>query len=212
MQEAFPDLPRQRIDEMTAAYTTGQPYEGKEVAESITTENGVRERFLNLVIQPLRDPAGSVYGLMTHAVDVTDAVRTRQELAELALALERSNRELDSFAYAASHDLRAPLRGIANLAQWIEEDLVGSGELKAETREMLELMRGRMHRMEGSDRRPAPGTRARAARRVSPRSSQLPTSSVTSSTCCRPRTASRSRSSRICRRSRPSACCCSRYS
>jgi PAS domain S-box-containing protein len=149
MQEAFPNLPRERIDEMTAAYTTGEPYEGKEIAESITTENGVRERFLNLIIQPLRDPAGSVYGLMTHAVDVTDAVRTRQELAELALALERTNRELDSFAYAASHDLRAPLRGIANLAQWIEEDLVGSGDMKAETREMLELMRGRMLRMEG---------------------------------------------------------------
>ena len=149
MQESFPDLPRERIDEMTAAYATGQPYEGKEVAEAVATESGVTERFLNLVIQPLRDPAGSVYGLMTHAVDVTDAVRTRQELAELALALERSNRELDSFAYAASHDLRAPLRGIANLAQWIEEDLESSGELKAETREMLELMRGRMHRMEG---------------------------------------------------------------
>ena len=131
MQESFPDLPRERIDEMTAAYATGQPYEGKEVAEAVATESGVTERFLNLVIQPLRDPAGSVYGLMTHAVDVTDAVRTRQELAELALALERSNRELDSFAYAASHDLRAPLRGIANLAQWIEEDLESSGELKA---------------------------------------------------------------------------------
>ena len=73
--------------------------------------------------------------------------RRADELERVAAALERSNQELDAFAYAASHDLRAPLRGIANLAQWIEEDLQGT--LGHETREMLALMRGRVHRMEG---------------------------------------------------------------
>ena len=68
------------------------------------------------------------------------------QLARLALALERSNRELDQFAYVASHDLKAPLRGIANLAQWIEEDL---GDRVADsTRQHLDLLRGRVHRME----------------------------------------------------------------
>ena len=71
-----------------------------------------------------------------------------EELSRIAAALERSNRELDAFAYAASHDLRAPLRGIANLAQWIEEDLAAASQLKPETAEMLQLMRSRMHRME----------------------------------------------------------------
>lgn len=65
--------------------------------------------------------------------------RTRREL-------ERSNRDLDEFAYAASHDLRAPLRGIANLAQWIEEDLGPSAG--KDTRQQLELLRGRVQRME----------------------------------------------------------------
>jgi signal transduction histidine kinase len=148
MRDAFPDLPSRRFAALDNVYQTGEPFTGNEAAETLLTGNGSEERFFNLVIQPLRDRQESVYGLMLHAVDVTDTVRARQELADLALALERSNSELDSFAYAASHDLRAPLRGIANLAQWIEEDLVSSGGLKGDTREMLELMRGRMHRME----------------------------------------------------------------
>jgi signal transduction histidine kinase len=74
------------------------------------------------------------------------AVQRAEALARTTAELRRMNAELDAFAYAASHDLRAPLRGIANLAQWIEEDLQDS--LRDETREMLALLRTRMHRME----------------------------------------------------------------
>lgn len=74
------------------------------------------------------------------------AVERANALARITAELQRRNTELDAFAYAASHDLRAPLRGIANLAQWIEEDLQQS--LSDDTREMLGLLRSRMHRME----------------------------------------------------------------
>jgi len=70
-----------------------------------------------------------------------------EELSRLARALEVSNRELDQFAYAASHDLKAPLRGIANLSQWIEDDL--ADRFTDEARENMRLLRGRVHRMEG---------------------------------------------------------------
>ena len=149
IREGSPELPHERIAALDRAYETGEPVTLKEITETVATEAGTEPRVFNVIIQPLKNDTGSVYGLMQHAVDVTDQVRTQQELAELALALERSNRELDSFAYAASHDLRAPLRGIGNLAQWIEEDLLSTGQLKGETREMLDLMRLRMHRMEG---------------------------------------------------------------
>nr|MBA3968997.1 histidine kinase [Gemmatimonadota bacterium] len=45
------------------------------------------------------------------------------------------------------HDLKAPLRGIANLSQWIEEDI--ADVLSDENREQMDLLRGRVHRMEG---------------------------------------------------------------
>lgn len=60
--------------------------------------------------------------------------------------LEKRNQELDQFAYVTSHDLKAPLRAIANLSQWLEEDL--EDKLDEETAYQMQLMRGRVHRLE----------------------------------------------------------------
>ena len=60
--------------------------------------------------------------------------------------LLRSNRELDQFAYITSHDLKAPLRAIANLSEWIEDDFGPS--LTDETRSNMKLLRSRVTRMQ----------------------------------------------------------------
>ena len=87
-----------------------------------------------------------VIGLASLTATATDSARLFREARELIAALEKSNLDLDQFAYVTSHDLRAPLRGIANLSQWIEEDL---GEnLTEKSREYLHLLRGRVRRLE----------------------------------------------------------------
>jgi chemotaxis family two-component system sensor kinase Cph1 len=64
-------------------------------------------------------------------------LRKAEEVARLNTVLARSNSELDSFAYIASHDLKEPLRGIHNYAHFLQEDyadkLDDEGRTKLET-------------------------------------------------------------------------------
>ena len=71
---------------------------------------------------------------------------SRNAAEEAASAMAEAYRQLDQFAYVASHDLKAPLRGIANLAQWIQDD--ATEKLSGESAEHLRLLQGRVQRME----------------------------------------------------------------
>lgn len=76
-----------------------------------------------------------------------DLVTANILLTDTMALLENRNQELDQFAYVTSHDLKAPLRAIANLATWIQEDV--GDLLPAESQEQFELLKSRVSRMEG---------------------------------------------------------------
>ncbi|QEH35267.1 Phytochrome-like protein cph1 [Aquisphaera giovannonii] len=65
-------------------------------------------------------------------------VRRAEELTRLNAELERSNADLDSFAFITSHDLKEPLRGIHNYATFVMEDY--ADRLDAEGRDKLETL------------------------------------------------------------------------
>jgi hypothetical protein len=87
-----------------------------------------------------RDEAGRAVRIRGVNFDITDSKKSEESLrlAQLQLAeqlekTERINEELSQFAYAASHDLKAPLRAIRNYSDFLYEDLAEglSGEQKA---------------------------------------------------------------------------------
>jgi len=78
-------------------------------------------------------------------VALDDASVARDAAERAAAAATEAYRDLDRFAYVASHDLKAPLRGIASLAQWIQDD--ASDSLGDESKEHLRLLQNRVQRM-----------------------------------------------------------------
>ena len=66
-------------------------------------------------------------------------------IAHRTAEAERRAEYLEQFAYVTSHDLKAPLRAVSNLAEWIEEDL--DDKLDSSSREQLSLLRDRVRRM-----------------------------------------------------------------
>jgi len=79
--------------------------------------------------------------------DITQRKQAEERQARLIHELESANEELKNFAYVVSHDLKAPLRAIGSLADWISTDQ--SDKLDADGKEHLRLLIQRARRMDG---------------------------------------------------------------
>ena len=144
-----PDDRDRAADEMAVIFTGGG--EGKSEFRWVAKDS--RVFWVEATMSVIKDDNGKSIGMRGVTMDVTSrrrsarALRRRaKQLARMTRQLKRSNEELDQFAYITSHDLKAPLRGIANLSTWIEEDL--GPAMTPEARKQMDLLRGRVHRME----------------------------------------------------------------
>jgi len=99
----------------------------------------------NVIVTPLQDQSGGVRGFLKITRDTTEKRKAEQELVRRSAELEAANKELESFLYSVSHDLRAPLRGIEGFGQALQEDY--SSVLDATGKNYLDRIRAGTRRM-----------------------------------------------------------------
>ena len=139
--EVVPELRGQGFFEnLDDVFTSGQSYSQRGVRVSIIHSGVAQSRYFDFIAKPIKDSEGKVYAIIDMAADVTERVKSEQELKEsekrfrnLSETLEnevqirtrqlmQSNEDLQQFAHVASHDLKEPVRKIKTFAGRIQDE------------------------------------------------------------------------------------------
>lgn len=100
---------------------TGEPYE---LELEMVRPDGTT-RWIDATGEAKRDDSGKITGLWGTVVDITERKMAAMALERAAKELDRSNKDLEQFSYAVSHDLQEPLRMIVSFLQLLEKKYKG---------------------------------------------------------------------------------------
>jgi PAS domain S-box-containing protein len=101
---------------------------------------------ISVGVTPVLDESGRVYKVWGIVRDISEKWRLHDALQTKTKALERSNEELESYAYVASHDLQEPVRKIASFTQLLHGRY--AGRLDPEADRLIGIITGSADRMQ----------------------------------------------------------------
>jgi PAS domain S-box-containing protein len=109
----------------TRVRTTREPV--RDLCEIVERPDGIKS-YISFNLAPLLDEKGEFEGAVVTAEDITerksheaDLVKLNQEIELRAKQLEQSNKDLENFAFIASHDLNEPLNVIKGYASLLKK-------------------------------------------------------------------------------------------
>jgi len=151
---AFLSLYPKGMRDKVIGYTTLEEYNEEEAEAFLVQDKLAFEQGKTETMEKIAFPSGEIRTLFitktrfeddegkAYILGVARDVTEREELIEM---LQKSNSDLDEFAYIASHDLKAPLNAIKRLVSWIEED--ASEVLQGDSLEHFSMIKNRINRM-----------------------------------------------------------------
>jgi PAS domain S-box-containing protein len=86
-------------------------------------KTNISSRYFENFLIPLKNYKNEIYGVLAIAHDITEIMETNEKLEMVNEELIKSNRDLEQFAYVASHDLQEPLRKIQIFTQLLKENV-----------------------------------------------------------------------------------------
>ena len=162
--EGMPEVKNQGYEELlTGVFSSGRTFSAHGIPVTLPRNGTVKTVYIDLLYEAFREADGSVSGVVAVAIDVTQQILAKQQIEavvaertqELARAnqallhsnqeLARSNQNLEEFAYAASHDLKEPLRKIQIFSDRLKHRL--SDNLPDEANTYFNRIQHATHRM-----------------------------------------------------------------
>ena len=106
-----PDVASERQIAVAGVVAAGKPVVTSDIRDG---------RHLSNSIYPLKDNDGIVRRVAVYSRDISEQVWAEQKIKSYVAEIERSNEDLEQFAYVASHDLREPLRQVSSYVALLE--------------------------------------------------------------------------------------------
>jgi PAS domain S-box-containing protein len=125
-------IPADRIAEEATILARLRRGERIEPFETLRRHKDGRQIDVSITVSPIKDGAGMIIGASKIARDITALKTAQQDLLQRSEELQRSNEDLEQFAYVASHDLQEPLRAVAGCVQLLSKRYRGQIDARAD--------------------------------------------------------------------------------